>query len=314
VVISSERSDSSSWRRVGVDPTLLPEVDAEYARQAANFQNQHSSRPGALSVLTVLRAHYCVSDYFIRLGEGIGGVGPKHPDLLNMAVDRQHFGYCGKDKWTTKLEIAATLFFGLVKLHPFVDGNKRTALLTLLFHLQELGYAPSVHANQLEQLTTKTAEGSLGDYKERGKFKESIRNTKDDCDVQFLAYFLKHGSRQVDDQYRPITYDKLDTLLRRKGYSIEDKDRNYANIVKHETEVYHKWLMKRERSVRRVICRIGYPGGKTIVGIKEMKFIRESLGFTKEAGYDWASFYQGVQPMRELIAAYEEPLRRLAYT
>ena len=64
-----------------------------------------------------------------------GQVEPVFPDRLSSAVARQHLGFRGVSKYTTEAEVAATLFYGLCMNHCFENGNKRTALVSMLVFL-----------------------------------------------------------------------------------------------------------------------------------------------------------------------------------
>ena len=88
-------------------------------------------------------------------------VGIRSYDLLNSAICRQTVSYGGVKKYKDPIEICSTLFFGLVKDHAFNDGNKRTALLTLLNQLQLYGYFPKNKIKDFEKLVVSVAEGSL---------------------------------------------------------------------------------------------------------------------------------------------------------
>ena len=58
-----------------------------------------------------------------------GAAGLRDEGMLESALDRP------RNKWTSKqaelAEFAAAYAFGIARNHPFVDGNKRTALLAL---------------------------------------------------------------------------------------------------------------------------------------------------------------------------------------
>ena len=49
-------------------------------------------------------------------------------DLLESAVFRPQASFGGKDLYPTVFDKAASLFYGILFNHPFVDGNKRSAL------------------------------------------------------------------------------------------------------------------------------------------------------------------------------------------
>lgn len=57
--------------------------------------------------------------------------------------------------------IFAPLYFGLVKNYAFHDGNKRVALLTLLYQLNGYGYFPSAPVKEFEKLVVAVAASEL---------------------------------------------------------------------------------------------------------------------------------------------------------
>lgn len=66
--------------------------------------------------------------------------GVKNIDALESAVSRQLVGHGDWLKYDTPFNNCATLVFGIIKNHPFHNGNKRVAFLTMLKHLFENGY------------------------------------------------------------------------------------------------------------------------------------------------------------------------------
>lgn len=68
------------------------------------------------------------------LAEFGGGRGLRDPALLDSALarPRQLLAYRKPDLF----ELAAAYAFGLVRNHPFVDGNKRTAFTTAVLFLE----------------------------------------------------------------------------------------------------------------------------------------------------------------------------------
>ncbi len=65
--------------------------------------------------------------------------------LLDSAINAPFQSFGGSELYPSLLEKAARLGFGLIKNHPFVDGNKRIGTHTMLVFLelnhQELEYA-----------------------------------------------------------------------------------------------------------------------------------------------------------------------------
>jgi death on curing protein len=71
-----------------------------------------------------------------------GGAGLREEALLESAVAAPQATMMGKPLFTDPLEIAAAYLFYLCRNHPFVDGNKRTALATCLVFLSENDLLP----------------------------------------------------------------------------------------------------------------------------------------------------------------------------
>jgi death-on-curing protein len=66
-----------------------------------------------------------------------GGTGLREKTLLESAVAAPQASMMGKPLFADPVEIAAAYLFYLCRNHPFVDGNKRTALATCLVFLSE---------------------------------------------------------------------------------------------------------------------------------------------------------------------------------
>jgi death-on-curing protein len=66
-----------------------------------------------------------------------GGEGVREEALLESAVAAPQATMMGRTLFTDPVEIAAAYLFYLCRNHPFVDGNKRTALATCLVFLSE---------------------------------------------------------------------------------------------------------------------------------------------------------------------------------
>ena len=67
-----------------------------------------------------------------------GSAGIRDEGLVDSALGKpqNHFAYGKPDLF----ELAASYAFGLVKNHPFIDGNKRTGFLVAIVFLELNGY------------------------------------------------------------------------------------------------------------------------------------------------------------------------------
>lgn len=78
-----------------------------------------------------------IISYHRRLIEEFGGqYGVRDEKLLNAALAAPFHTFGGVDLYPTVTEKAARLAYGLIKNHPFVDGNKRVAALALKAFLE----------------------------------------------------------------------------------------------------------------------------------------------------------------------------------
>ena len=69
-----------------------------------------------------------------------GGIdGIRDENLLDAAISAPFQTFGGQDLFPTLTEKAARLGFGLIKNHPFLDGNKRIAATLFLWFLNNNG-------------------------------------------------------------------------------------------------------------------------------------------------------------------------------
>jgi len=88
-----------------------------------------------------------------------GSAGLRDVALLESAVAAPQATMMGQPLFSDPLEVAAAYLFYLCRNHPFVDGNKRTALATCLVFLSENGLLPeeTLDADAWELLTLDVA-------------------------------------------------------------------------------------------------------------------------------------------------------------
>jgi death-on-curing protein len=94
-----------------------------------------------------LRAQDILAIHELVLAEGGGGApGVRDLGLLESALGRMDAGFGGESFYPGLLDKAAAMLEALIQNHPFIDGNKRTALVaaaTLLeYNGLELTYSP----------------------------------------------------------------------------------------------------------------------------------------------------------------------------
>jgi death-on-curing protein len=128
-----------------------------------------------LTLEDVLEIH---ADQINRYG-GRGGV--RDQDLLLSAIAQPLSTFDGQYLHKTLHEKAAAYLFHICQNHPFIDGNKRAALVSALMFLLMNDYVIDYNENALEQLTRSVAEGIMK--------KEDI-----------AAFFFKGTRLRIDEQ------------------------------------------------------------------------------------------------------------------
>ena len=96
-----------------------------------------------LTATEIRLIHSCVCRYFDQrpLVKSIGTV--------DMIADRPDTELFGIQPYDTVFLKAASLVEGILRLHPFVDGNKRTALMTATVYLHRNGYDLNVSESDI---------------------------------------------------------------------------------------------------------------------------------------------------------------------
>jgi death-on-curing protein len=92
-----------------------------------------------------------------------GGAGLRDLALLESAVAAPQTTMMGQPLFSDPIDIAAAYLFYLCRNHPFVDGNKRTALATCLVFLDENNLLPDekLDLDGWEKLTLGVADSKL---------------------------------------------------------------------------------------------------------------------------------------------------------
>lgn len=99
------------------------------------------AEPRWLGRLVIDAAHHLT----IRDQGGVHGLRDEHLLESALARPRQRWSF---DPTVTIAELAAAYLFGLVRNHPYVDGNKRVGLIAMVAFLRRNGC--HLHAGEVE--------------------------------------------------------------------------------------------------------------------------------------------------------------------
>ncbi len=91
-----------------------------------------------------------------------GSSGLRDIGTLESALYHAYASFEGKDFYPTIEEKAARQAYGIIRNHPFLDGNKRTGLFVMLVFLELNGIKLHFSQPELIELGITIAEGKTG--------------------------------------------------------------------------------------------------------------------------------------------------------
>ena len=95
------------------------------------------------------------------IAETGGSSGLRDEGILDSALNTPFQTFAGKDVYPSLQQKAARLCFGLVKNHPFVDGNKRIGAHVMLVFLALNGIELQHTQTELSEVILQLAAGTL---------------------------------------------------------------------------------------------------------------------------------------------------------
>lgn len=90
-----------------------------------------------------------------------GSDGVREMALLESAVAAPQASFGGKSPYGDIVEVAAAYLYYLCQNHPFIDGNKRTALGACLVFLRLNSIEPKADAPEWEEMVLAVAAGTM---------------------------------------------------------------------------------------------------------------------------------------------------------
>lgn len=198
-----------------IDEIILPNREKIYTLKSECVIHLHD----------LLRNNYHLVDKM----DPVEPPGVKNPDMLESAIYRQHTGSNGWYKYDTVFRNCATLVFGIIKNHPFHNGNKRVAFLAMIKHLFENGYVIKVGTrhNDIYNILLSLADNNFEYH--ISQIDKSIYNQlrskekwTDEKTIRGLASWIRKVCESKDVFIKSkIRLQKVQDMLGRKGISIE---------------------------------------------------------------------------------------------
>ena len=95
------------------------------------------------------------------IAESGGSDGIRDEGLLDSAINTPFQTFSGQDLYPTVLEKAVRLGFGLIRNHPFIDGNKRIGTHAMLVFLNLNSITLSYEDDELISTILSVASGEI---------------------------------------------------------------------------------------------------------------------------------------------------------
>ena len=90
---------------------------------------------------------------------GLSGI--RDEGLLTSAVFAPQSSFGGKSPFADLIDVAAAYLFYLCRNHPFLDGNKRTAMMAAIVFLRLNGIEPAPDSERWEKLMLDVAASKI---------------------------------------------------------------------------------------------------------------------------------------------------------
>ena len=116
-----------------------------------------------------------IHDRLLALHGGASGVRDRGLLESALARPRQHHAYADSPDI---LEMAALCTAGVVRNHPFVDGNKRTGFVIGVLFLELNGFEFKASEEDATQAVTSLAAGTLDESGYRAWLRENVRRKR----------------------------------------------------------------------------------------------------------------------------------------
>ena len=111
--------------------------------------------------MKILKKRQILLLHSVLIAESGGSDGVRDEGLLDSAVNTPFQTFSGLDLYPTVLEKAVRLGFGLIRNHPFIDGNKRIGTHAMLVFLNLNSITLSYEDDELISTILSVASGEM---------------------------------------------------------------------------------------------------------------------------------------------------------
>lgn len=274
-------------------PLIVPPFDWVEIGQRANLRY--------LTEGEIESIHEELSEEFSRTSDPIHPPGVKDRNALSAAASRPLTSLGDVLKYPTVEMACAALFHSIALDHCFHNGNKRTALVSLLAMLDENGLVLTCDQESLFRFTLTVTQRRL---MQRGL------PTLADREVAEISRWICSNSRKVEQGERPMKWIKLKRRLREFdcGMAPAGGVGNRLNIWR---EVPESGVKRLRSKTRRLEVQVACAGDGTEADRECVHLIRTRLHLDDAHDVDSATFFRDAT-LDAFIIEHRRVLRRLA--
>lgn len=254
-----------------------------------------------LTVDDVRSIHEALVRDFATAPEPIVPAGVRSENLLASAVMRPSTGIGETRKYPTVEMAAAALFHAMVHDHPFHNGNKRTALVSMLVFLDENGMLLTCDEDDLFRIVLQVAQHAIV---------SAPRSELADSEVLALASWINGHSRWIEKGDRAITWRRFQQILSRYNCTFE----RAGDVVTVRRRVVRRVKYLSVFSIdREYRAQVHFGGSGREIAKSAVNHVRKELQLDDEHGVDSQAFYEDAEvSTSDFIARYRKTLNRLA--
>ncbi|MEK7133776.1 MAG: type II toxin-antitoxin system death-on-curing family toxin [Patescibacteria group bacterium] len=111
-----------------------------------------------ISVRQIETVAHALAQELMEWGEPIPAFNTRFPDRLESCLKTPFQKFSGKSLYRGHVGKGAILFYLMIKNHPFQNGNKRVAVMTLLYFLYRNGWWIAVDNDDLYLFANEVAK------------------------------------------------------------------------------------------------------------------------------------------------------------
>lgn len=268
-----------------VDGSGLPALLAKAQRPRAKAQ---AKTPTGRQIKTfgpdaVLALHWALVKFFGDAGDPIDPAGPRDVGLVESAVARPWTSLGGAEKYKSLSQKAAALVHSLILNHPFHNGNKRTALASLVLFLRQNNHLLIADEDELFRFLVAVASHSL-----------PCDGRDSDDEVREMSAFIRAHMSAIGAP-SDMKLDDFLSKCRQMGCSVRERPDKLSYAVRNGAK-----SINIKRSVREL-------GGPVV------KAHLSTLGLGEtHSGILFENFASDDLSPSGIVARYQQLLRRLA--